>query len=382
MPVDPQQALLNNIFFSLKKTGMSRDELVKRIQEFESGDEKKGFPEAVVSDSVAFMAREFKQREPLMTVTTTGQVVLHHPSLGGLHAWRGVGKSNWTVSWLLMLATGGRFLAYGCGKDEGFKVLYVDGELTGEDLQEMLELAGGKHPNLKIITEEEQPEGIPSVAYPEGQAWFEEAIFKHGIEVAAFDSWSTLGRVPTNDEEAFLSFQTWTKKMRLKGVTILLTQHDGKNGTQRGHSRMDDLLNWNIQLKWPKGYTGGDGLKATMRFDKARKPVKGFSELDIELVLQPDGSTKFDWGFPSGEKEPENKGGRPAKEFTEAEERTIKELYEKHKSWRKVAEEMGVPRSRIERWKDKQRARPEPKQQGMYDGPNQGQDQGAAAADT
>ncbi len=369
MSADPKQQGWNNILATMKKVGMSSEELSKRLQGLSGSEEKKGFPEAVVSSSPEFLAREFAPKKPLMTVTTTGQDVLFHPSLGGLHAWRGVGKSNWLMAWLYMLASGGEFLAYRCGRDEGFKTLYVDGELSAEDVQEMLELVGGEHSNLRIITEEEQPQGIPSLATPEGRAWLEAAIFKHGIEVVACDSWSTLGRVPTNDEELFLPFQDWTRKMRLKGVTVVLTQHDGKNGTQRGHSRSDDLLNWDIQLKWPKGYTGGDGLKARMRFDKARKPVKGYSELDIELVEQPDGSAKFAWGLPSKEehREPENKGGRKAQEFTEAEEQKLKDLYVERKSWRAVAREMGITKARIDRWKNKQRAKPaEPKQQKMY----------------
>ena len=379
MSADLKQQWRNHTRASAKKLGISRDDLAELLDAWDdSGEAEKRPTPAVVSDTAALMRKEFKKKETLFYLTKNGAQAMSHPSCGQAHAYRGVGKSNVDMGMIKALVTGGDFTAFSCGRDGkdgrplGFKVMYVDGELGGEDVQELIETVGVEHENFFVITGEEQPDGIPSLASHEGQQWLEEAIEKSGAEVVFLDSWSTLGRVPTNDEENWMNFVAWQMKMRLRGVTTVYNHHDGKGGTQRGSSRSEDHLNWSIQLKWENGYEGGEGLKCRLKFDKARKPVKGLSCIDIELSETPDGEHEWVYSEPkkesAGTEKP--KSGRKAKPFTAEEETKLRDFFEKNpkSSDREAEANTGVKRGRVRKWAEAQKAKPEePKQRTMYD---------------
>lgn len=360
---------LKSLAYALKKGALSKDDVLKALDGAESKEEKR-WPPAVVSNTRDFAARKFKESELLLCVSKSGSPVLYHPSAGEVHAKRGVGKSNWTLGLLTSLATGGEFLAYKATRP--FRVLYVDGELSGSDLQDMLHDLAVECENFNVLAVEEQPEGIPSIAFQLGLDWLEEACVRLGVEVLALDSWSTLAGVGTNEEDTWLAFMAWAAKMRRRGVTVIFLHHDGKSGTQRGHSRSEDLLNWVIQLFWSGGYFGAEGLKCTMHFEKARKPVKECSTIDIELVEDEDGKYQWLWRLPQKDSQQteKSKGGRPAKELTEEEADRVAELL-KTDSVREAAKKSGISRSRIERWAAKNKG---PKQKGIDFGKKENND--------
>lgn len=309
-------------------------------------------PPAVISTSAEFATKEFREMEVLLEVADdSASPVLHHPTAGEIHAWRGTGKSHFSIGLLNAIATAGNFLAYRAPKAR--RVLAVDGEMSGADTQEILRNIAEESENFNVISVEEQPDYvIPSIAVQEGCDWIEEAVTRCGAEVVSLDNWSTLANIGTNEEEAWQVFMSWVRKMRLKGVTVWYLHHDGKGGKQRGHSKPEDLLNWVIQLKWKDGYEGAEGLKCEMHFEKSRRPVKQFSRLEISLVDDHDEAGKSQWVYNvpgSKEQTTQHKTGRKQKIPSEDQVEILKKL-KSTTNIHAAAKELGVSRELAKRW--------------------------------
>jgi hypothetical protein len=298
--------------------------------------------QATILTSRDFALKEFKEPEVMLQVAKSGSPVLYQPSAGELHAFRGVGKTNLILGLLNALATGNEFLCYKATRQ--FRVIDFDGEMDGGDLQESLSLLAEENDNFHMVARCNEPDNfMPSIATAEGLAWYEEAITRVKAEVAVFDNWSTLANNTTNEEEAFLVFTAWQRKMRLRGVTVIYLHHDGKDKhTQRGHSKPEDTLNWVIGLTWPAGYEGQEQLKCILKFEKCRKPVREYSK--IAITLEPDGT--WCWGNDIASTAPST--GRPAKEMTAEQVERLKQLLGDGKGERKIAEEMKLSRRLVQ----------------------------------
>jgi hypothetical protein len=242
----------------------------------------------VVSTATALLEKKFRPRTPLMVAAESA--IFHLASINQLHAWRGVGKTNFMQGLSKAFATGGDFLLWKAPRP--FRVLYIEGELPGEELQQRTRDLIGNCDNFLVITPEDQPDSvIPSIATAEGRSLIEDAITIHGVEVVVLDSVSTLANIATNDEEQWLEILGWFKYLRNKyGIALFYLHHDGKAGLQRGSSKSEDILDKSIQLLWEDGYTGNDGLRCIMKFDKARQPVRVGAHLKVELTTDADGS--------------------------------------------------------------------------------------------
>ena len=303
------------------------------------------FVPAVISTSREFANKEFDEAEVMLQVKASDSSVLHHPSAGEIHAYRGVGKTNLTIGLLNALATGSEFLCYKATRP--FRTIDFDGEMAGSDLQESLSLLAEESSNFHLVARCEQADNLmPSIATSAGLAWYEEAIIRTKAEVAVFDNWSTLANIGTNDEEAFYDFSAWCRKMRLRGVSVIYLHHDGKSGTQRGHSKPEDPLDWVIGLSWPANYRGQEGLKCNLEFEKCRKPVREYAK--IAITLEPDGT--WCWGKTLDSTAPSI--GRPQVEPTEEQETKLKSLLGDGKGERTIAKEMGISRDLARRWKN------------------------------
>jgi KaiC/GvpD/RAD55 family RecA-like ATPase len=301
---------------------------------------------AVISTSREFSKKDFDAPEVMLEVSKSKSPVLYHPSAGEIHAYRGVGKTNFTVGLLNAFATGSEFLCYKATRC--FRTIDFDGEMDGGDLQESLSLLAEENDNFHMVARCEQPDNfMPSIATTEGLHWYEEAIVRAKAEVVVFDNWSTLANSTTNEEEAFLVFSEWCRKMRLRGVTVIYLHHDGKDKhTQRGHSKPEDPLNWVIGLTWPNGYEGQEQLKLILKFEKCRRPVREHNR--IAVTLEPDGT--WCWGKDIESAKPTS--GRPHKLPTTDELSQLKQLVADGKGERMIAEEMKISRALVRRWKN------------------------------
>lgn len=200
---------------------------------------------------------------------------LVEPSLAMIHAWRGVGKTNFALEVAWAVASGGQFLMWTAPKSR--QVLYVDGELPMQELHARLRRISGRQcgdacpPRLNLISPgllDEQR--MPDLGTDEGQHVISDAL-GNDTKLLILDNISTLVRSGAENESgSWASIQDWLIWLRSEGVTVLLIHHTGKKGAQRGTSKREDILDVVLHLNHPKNYRPSDGARFTVEFEKAR----------------------------------------------------------------------------------------------------------------
>jgi hypothetical protein len=241
-----------------------------------------------------FLKTKYKEREVILKCPLNGEPMLRHPSLVQIHAWRGVGKTSVALHLADALANKREFFRWTPLRK--MNVAYVEGEQPSADLQEHIrEFCDKQSTNLFVISLEDQVSGrLPRIVDPEGQLVFEEYLKHNKIEVAIFDSLSTLANIPMNEEEQQILLGDWFIRLRtILGITVLYLQHDGKGLAQRGHSKHEDWIDLSIQLVASDEQRGTAGLDCTFLFDKARRPIPNGRDFRITMTKK-DGWQHFD----------------------------------------------------------------------------------------
>ena len=191
-----------------------------------------------------------------------------------IHAWRGVGKTLFSLNVGYAIASGGEFI--GWAAEQARKVLYIDGEMPAIILQERLanivRRNKGKAPQsddyFQLLASDQQEMGIPYLDTEEGQALIQPFVEK--ADVIILDNLSTLTCQPENEAQAWLPMQKWMLTQRRAGKTIILIHHTGKGGAQRGSSKREDILDVVINLRRPKDYLPEQGARFELHFEKTR----------------------------------------------------------------------------------------------------------------
>lgn len=212
--------------------------------------------------------------------------IIPNQGLVMLHSKRGVGKTYLALGIAHAVATGGEFLEWKA--PNAVAVLYLDGELPLATLKERVATVCGPETseNLKFITPDRQTGPMPDLSTPEGQA----AIERHldGVKLLVVDNLSALCRSgKENEGESWLQMQEFILRLRRKGISVLLIHHAGKNGTQRGTSRREDLLDTVIALRHPADYDPREGLRSEVRYEKARRFFgNAAQEFEVRMDIQ------------------------------------------------------------------------------------------------
>jgi putative DNA primase/helicase len=216
-----------------------------------------------------FLEREIPPREMLLTpiLPTQGLIMLH--------SWRGIGKTHTAIGIAYAVSSGGAFLRWTA--PEPRRVLYLDGEMPAKVMQERIAAAAHDSSTeppapdyLRIITPDVQPEGMPNLAFPDGQNAVEQWL-ADGCDLLIIDNISTLCRQgKENESESWESMQTWLLNLRRRGISVLLVHHAGKGGAQRGTSRREDILDTVLSLKRPDDYQTTEGARFEIHFEKCR----------------------------------------------------------------------------------------------------------------
>jgi hypothetical protein len=259
------------------------------------GTEEIIVPHTIVVSLGDFLSRDFPPRENLLAPWLKSQ------SLNMLYAWRGIGKTFFSLEIAYAVASGGSFLGWTAPKPRG--VLYIDGEMPGTVLQERIAriINSSEHeadPDLfKILTPDLQVSGMPNLSEKEGQQAVDHFI-NDTTELVIVDNLSCLvrGGGRENDAESWLSVQEWALRLRSKGKSVLFIHHSGKSGAQRGTSKREDVLDVVLLLKRPTNYEQSEGCHVEIHYEKAR----GLTGPDVEpvearLITEPDGSRRWDW---------------------------------------------------------------------------------------
>lgn len=216
--------------------------------------------------------------------------------LAMLYAMRGIGKTHISLGIAYAVASGSTFLEkWGAPKPR--KVLFIDGEMPAQTLQERLkgiiesnERSLPDSDYLRIITPDLNRDVSLNLSSFEGQ----ELISHHldGVDLVIIDNLSTLclsGK--ENEGEGWLPVQQWALNLRKKGISVLFIHHAGKNEQQRGTSRREDVLDTVIALKCPSDYEKNQGARFEIHYEKARgifgEEAKPF---EVQLISNESGS--------------------------------------------------------------------------------------------
>jgi AAA domain len=230
---------------------------------------------AKVWESEEFQKAEFPPREPLAVIQGFDTPVFTARSLNEIFAWRGTGKSMFALGLASAFSAKREFLNWKITRK--CRVLLVDGEMPNTQIQQRMRQLFSSKASIRIITQEDQE--IPSLATAEGQAWLEREL--GDAEVLILDSVTSLAPFATNDEDLWLPFSSWLQRLRHRGLCIIRLMQAGKLGSQRGHSRSEDLLD--VQLKLTAKEEDCEHLKVELAYTKFRGMKSGVQPLAIEL---------------------------------------------------------------------------------------------------
>lgn len=222
-------------------------------------------------------------------------------TLSMVHAWRGVGKTFFSLAIAQAVASGSKFLKWNApGKR---RVIYFDGEMGESRIKDRLikvdsaaSFSAGND-DIAFINFEHCGGVIWNLADRAHQQHYTKAI--QGFDLVVIDNISTCVRpLPRETEkEAWLRVQQWAITQRSAGKSVLFVHHSGKNGTQRGISDREDALDTVIHLKRSEGeFSATEGTSFELHFEKSRDFWGQEAEsLFIELVALDDGSLKWLW---------------------------------------------------------------------------------------
>ncbi|OIO04430.1 MAG: hypothetical protein AUJ49_02865 [Desulfovibrionaceae bacterium CG1_02_65_16] len=200
--------------------------------------------------------------------------VIPEQGLVMLYAPRGLGKTWAALSLAYAVASGQS--VFGWNAPTPRRVLYLDGEMPARTRKERLAsiTAGceGEPPDadyLRILTPDLQPDYMPNIATPEGQADLASSI--EVVDLVVVDNIATLGRHGReNETESWAPVQEWLLRLRRAGKSVLLVHHAGKGGGQRGTSAREDILDTVIAMRRPGDYQTEQGARFEVHLEKAR----------------------------------------------------------------------------------------------------------------
>ena len=215
-----------------------------------------------------FLRLELPPRQKIVApwLPEKGLVMVYSP--------RGVGKTLLGMTSAYAIAAGASFLGFKVEKPR--KVLYIDGEMPAETMQERLAaiVAGfAQQPPedeyFRILMADLSSNGLPDLATPDGQARIDAQV--GDAEVLFADNVSTLVRTgKENEAEGWLPVQNWALRHRRAGRAVVLLHHAGKGGAQRGTSRREDVLDTVMSLRRPADYSPIQGARFEVHFEKTR----------------------------------------------------------------------------------------------------------------
>lgn len=191
-----------------------------------------------------------------------------------LYGHRGTGKTYVGLSVALSVASGIDTMNFHA--EHASKVLYIDGEMPAQTMKERLEKLAysfgdtfDELDNLLILTPDRQDIPMPNLSTKEGQDEIDKLL--DGVKLLILDNLSVLcsfGR--ENEAESWTPMQRWILDLRRRGISVLLIDHAGKGGDNRGTSKKQDVLDSVICLARPEGYKQSEGARFILKYEKSR----------------------------------------------------------------------------------------------------------------
>lgn len=246
----------------------------------------------------ALGADEFaiQELEPLAPILAP---VIWEKTLIMIHAKRGVGKTYFALALSFAIANGTQLFNWRAPWPQS--VLYVDGEMQAQRMQERLKAMGltmgGIPSRLLLVSPDLQDGPMPDLGTIAGQRQID-ALVTEDTALIVIDNLSCLLRSggAENDAESWGFFSSWLLAHRRAGRAVLIIHHSGKGGAQRGTSKREDILDVVINLRRPVDYSEADGAVFEIVFEKARSMAgEAVDAIQAQLTTLPDGGQAWAW---------------------------------------------------------------------------------------
>ena len=277
------------------------------------------------------LSRDIKPREFVI------EPLIHERGLVMVYTWRGVGKTWFALGLAYAIAAGGKYLKWTASKPR--RVLHVCGEMAAVDLKQRFErvvaATNDKLPEpayLRIISADLHERGVPDLATAEGQVVMDAVL--GDAEVVFFDNVSTLFRTgQENEAESWAPVQNWLLKLRREGRAVVIIHHSNKAKAQRGTSKREDVLDAVLNLRAPSDYEPSEGARFEVHFEKARglSGAEAVSPFEAKLEVR-DGAAVWTMRY-----------------IEDARLADIEELKNEGLSVRRIAQELGISKSAVQR---------------------------------
>jgi putative DNA primase/helicase len=231
---------------------------------------------------------QFDYRRPILW--RDDAVILREGSLAEIYAIRGIGKTWLAQTIAFVAASAGE--ALGFRAEDPIRVLHIDGEMAGPELQErygiIREKVGGVAPsNLVVLAADWQDDFLPRLDTAAGRDAVEP--FVDAADLVIIDNRSTLFDPESEkDPVAWQPAQDWLLSLRRRRKAVILIHHSNRQGGARGHSKPEDVMNILIKLSRPDGYSADQGARFVVEFEKTRG-VHGSAVAPFTASLKEDG---------------------------------------------------------------------------------------------
>ena len=223
---------------------------------------------------------------------------LRKSSLVMIYAERGIGKTWFGLSIALSIITGKSIGNWEVSETVG--VLYIDGEMAADEMQERIRQLSATLPPLsapfKLLSSDllhQKNYASVNITALEWRKKIHDALAaQKDIAVLILDNLSCLTPgIEENDKESWDGINQWLIELRHSGIAVIFLHHAGKNKTQRGTSGREDALDIVIKLSTPPGYRTIEGAKFIVSFEKSRGVYgSGISDFTFSLGEDADGN--------------------------------------------------------------------------------------------
>jgi putative DNA primase/helicase len=268
--------------------------------------------------------------------------IIPEQGIGMVYSSRGMGKTRLALEIGRAASTGTSFLKWNAPKPR--RTLLIDGEMPQPALQELLRAVVQSAPikpdppdMYQVLPSDRLEDGIGNLADPKIQQEINSMLDDYKTEFLILDNLSSLTQVlRDNDEASWQSMKFWLLGLRRRGLSTLLLHHAGKGGDQRGTSAREDVLDTSISLRHPSDYRQEQGCRFEVHFTKHR----GFHGSDASPFEARQHTTAFGYEW-------------TVKDVTDANQERVAELLRDGLSVRDIAEELGLSKSTVQRFKTK-----------------------------
>jgi hypothetical protein len=193
--------------------------------------------------------------------------------LGFVFGERGSGKT-WFVDALTTHISTGRDL-HGWDVPDAVDVLYVDGEMPGDDARDRIKGMSTKgNQRLHILHHELLFDSCGlamNLTQPLQQRVITALCIQKNVKLLTLDNLSCLFYgMAENDADAWEKVLNWLLDLRRRHIAVLIVHHASRSGTMRGTSRREDAAFWIVEVKPKINHDNGEGAHFETNFLKQR----------------------------------------------------------------------------------------------------------------